>query len=186
MKKQILFIATLMLAFVVFTSESCDDFAIKKQAISDSGVEKATVEITTDFTGMTVEQQNIIERIKRDTQIGSIKHLYIISSYTGDVLIYSTIKGKVTSSGKGINPGTVVGYSSYYGTDKNPVRIGGQKYTTNEMMDEYGTYGNSSNYVYWFTAQDNYQQYFPSGGTFLFVSDVPMTVRKSNLTVELK
>jgi fructose-1,6-bisphosphatase len=49
-------------------------------------------------------------------------------------------------------------------------------------MDEYGMYGESMNYVYWFDAQGNYHQYFPSGGTFLHISDKPLRIKKSSLT----
>ena len=75
-----------------------------KEPQSKSGVTKATVKIKTDENGFTVEQKNIGRRLKIDNESGSIKHLYIVSSYTGDVILYSTVKGKVTSSGKRLNP----------------------------------------------------------------------------------
>ena len=77
------------------------------QAVSDSGVKKATTTVVTDQNGYTSEQKNIIERYKRDNLPGSIKHLYVISDASGQVLIYSTVKGKVTSSGKRLTPLTV-------------------------------------------------------------------------------
>jgi len=112
-----------------------------------------------------------------------MKHLYIISSYTGDVMEYSTVKGKVTSGGKRLSPKTVNGGADNSTiTNFNYINIGNRQFTTNEVMDEYGMYGESMNYVYWFDAQGNYHQYFPSGGTFLHISDKPLRIKKSSLT----
>ena len=65
------------------------------------------------------------------------------------------------------------------------VLIGGQSYVTNEVLDDGGAYGESANYIYWFDAQDNYHQYFPSGGTYLHISDKPLRIRKANFSVEV-
>lgn len=147
-----------------------------QQQKSDSGVTKASVQIKTDINGHTSEQTNIIERIKRDNEIGAVKHLYIISSYTGDVLEYSTVKGKVTSGGKRLSPKTLSDID-------NQVIIGGISYQTNEVLDDGGAYGDSGNYLYWFDAQDNYHQYYPSGGTYLHISERPLRIKKANFSV---
>ena len=98
-----------VLAILLMTALfACNDMGTNQQK-SDSGVTKASVQVKTDANGQTIEQENIIERLKRDNQPGSIKHLYIISSYTGDVLQYSTVKGKVTSGSKRLSPKTVNG-----------------------------------------------------------------------------
>lgn len=170
-------------AFILFTS--CD-ISQPQQAQSDSGVKKASVKVTTDQNGHTVEQANYMERVKRDNEIGAVKHLYIISSYTGDVLEYSTVKGKVTSGSKRLSPTTVngsvgantAGYNNY-------VTLGGTQYSTDEIPDEYGMYGSSSPYFYWFDAQGNYHQYYPSGGTFVHISDRPLRIKKANFSVTL-
>lgn len=158
-----------------------------QQQKSDSGVTKATVKVQTDQKGLTIEQKNYEERVKRDNDFGSVKHLYIISSYTGDVMQYSTVKGKVTSGGKRLSPATVNSQvnSSISGFNYNKVNIGDKTFSTDELMDENGTYGQSMNYIYWFDAQDNYHQYFPSGGTYLHISDKPLKVKKNNMTFEV-
>jgi hypothetical protein len=179
--KKIAILSTIF-AFVLI---SCDDNNVQ-QAQSDSGVKKASVAVKTDANGHTVEQVNYMERVKRDNELGSIKHLYIISSYTGDVLEYSTVKGKVTSGGKRLSPTTVT--ASAYNTSQNVsnwVTLAGQSFTTSEVPDEYGMYGSSSPYFYWFDAQGNYHQYYPSGGTFVHISDRPLRIKKSNLSVEI-
>lgn len=156
------------------------------QQKSDSGVVKATTAVQTDANGRTIEQENIIERLKRDNQPGSIKHLYIISSYTGDVLQYSTVKGKVTSGGKRLSPKTVNGDGLNKSTNSNWVTIGTTNYTTDEVLDDGGAYGESGSYLYWFDAQGNYQQYYPAGGTYLHISDKPLRVKKANFSLILE
>lgn len=153
------------------------------QQRSDSGVTKATTQVKTDANGQTAEQANIIAKVQRDTELGAVKHLYVISSYTGDVLEYSTVKGKVTSGGKRLSPKTVFQEREMYG-NWNTVNIGNATFVTNEVIDEYGSYGDSSNYFYWFDAQGMYHQYFPSGGTYVHISDKPLKPRKAVVTFE--
>jgi hypothetical protein len=175
---RIIFASLILLMF------SCKDFE-RQQQTSDSGVKKATTKVTTNPDGTTIEQRNIIERIKRDNELGSIKHLYIVSSYTGDVLQYSTVKGKVTSGNKRLSPKTVLSGQNNYGAE-NYVTIGNTQYTSNELIDDGGAYGDSGNYMYWFDAQGNYQQYYPSGGTYVQISDKPLRIKKSNLSLTIE
>jgi len=180
--KKLLFSLTMVALCSCFIFGSCKQ---PDQQKSDSGVTKATIKLRTGPDGLTAEQRNVSERLKRDNEIGSIKHLYIVSAYTGDVLQYSTVKGKVTSGSKRLSPKTVNGNNyagrAYY----NYVDIGGTLHTTDEVLDDGGTYGDSGNYLYWFDAQGNYQQYYPSGGTYLQISDRPLRMRKSSLSLEL-
>lgn len=176
---------TILLTISLFMLVSCD--FTTQQAKSDSGVEKASTTVKTDVDGHTVEQTNYIERLKRDNDLGSLKHLYVISSYTGDVLEYSTVKGKITSGGKRLSPKTVNGNSGGLGgLTYNQVTIANETYITDEIPDENGTYGESANYFYWFDTQGNYHQYFPSGGTYVHISDRPLRVRKANMTFEFE
>lgn len=168
---------------LVLMSGSCDD---NRQQKSDSGATKATTHVETDAEGHTVEQKNIIERLQRDNKVGEVKHLYVISSYTGDVLEYSTVRGKVTSGGKRLSPKTVNGNGLDSPGNSNIVYIGGSKYTTDEVLDDGGAYGESGNYLFWFDAQDNYHQYYPSGGTYLHISERPLRIRKANMTFSVE
>ena len=176
--RKILMLFVAIVAFLSLSSSSCET----QQQTSDSGVKKATVKVATDLNGNTAEQINIIKRLHRDNEVGSIKHLYVISAYTGDVLEYSTVQGKVTSGNKRLTPKTVSDNQAF---TNMYVNIGNNTYCTSEVLDDGGAYGESSNYVYWFDAQDNYHQYFPSGGTYLHISDKPLRIRKANFSVEL-
>jgi len=182
MKKLIFFGLFVVLALTI---TSCDDFS-RPQQKSDSGVKKASTKVQTDMNGRTIEQENIIKRLERDNEPGSIKHLYIISAYTGDVLQYSTVKGKVTSGGKRLSPKTVEGNGYNNPGNNNMVWLGGKEYTTNEVLDDGGTYGESGNYLFWFDANDNYQQYYPSGGTYLHISDKPLRIKKTNFSITME
>lgn len=167
----------------VFFFVSCNPN--KSQQKSDSGVIKASTEVKTDANGRTIEQENIIERLKRDNMPGSIKHLYIISSFTGDVLQYSTVKGKVTSGNKRLSPKTVNSAAGIQGANgsSNTVVLNGITYYTDEVLDDGGAYGDSGNYLFWLDAQGNYHQYYPSGGTYLHISDKPLRIKKANFSV---
>lgn len=165
---------------------SCGEYNAQQK--SDSGVTKATTQVQTDANGKTIEQENIIERLKRDNLPGSIKHLYIISSYTGDVLQYSTVRGKVTSGNKRLSPKTINNSVGLNGTSgyTNTVSLNGAPYYTDEVLDDGGSYGDSGNYLFWFDAAGNYQQYYPAGGTYLHISDKPLRIKKANFSITLE
>jgi hypothetical protein len=150
-------------------------------------VTKKTVQVSTDIDGWTVEQKNIAERLRRDNQPGAIKHLYVISPYSGQVILYSTVKGKVTSSGKRLTPNTVTAQDgemvsmSHQGM---PVDIGGSSKATSEVLQDDGSYGSSCEYIYWFDSRDQYHSHFFTGGQIIHVSDQPMPVK--NITINLE
>jgi len=175
------FKSMVMLFLIAISLTSCD--FNPQQATSDSGVKKATAQIATDLSGHTTEQNNITERYKRDNAPGSIKHLYIISAYSGQVLIYSTVKGKVTSSGKRLTPSSVVGYNQ--NSSNNIVQINGNNYCTNEVIQDDGTYGSSTEYIYWFDSKNIYHQQYITGGMMVHISDQPLAVKNVTLNMEL-
>lgn len=156
--------------------------------VSASGVRQATARIEADpTTGLTVEQANVKHRLENDNKPGSLKHLYIISPLTGDVLIYSAVKGKVTSGGKRLTPTTVsAGYadgqyhSGYWGP---AVNIGGTEYHTPEIIQDDGTYGSSSEYIFWWDTKGIYHQQGVSGALW-HVSDQPLNVKAAVITID--
>lgn len=170
MKKSHLFLF-LSFIFITLTSEDCEN----RKAESSSGVAKTTAKVTTDLQGRTQEQLNILEKIKRDSEIGKVRHLYIISAYSGEVLEYYTIKGKITSGSKRLNPKNV---RTSANSGSYEIELG---IYTDEMLADDGTYGDSNNYFYFFDTSDNYHQVFPTGGTYTRISDRPLTIKKSSL-----
>lgn len=181
--KKFYYLVLSLLAFVLMSNSGCDDY--RTDAVSNSGVKKMNVQVTTNPDGNTVEQSNYAERLRRDNLPGSIKHLYVISEVSGQVLLYSTVTGKVTSSGKRLTPSTVIGDgsngSSFFG---NRVLIAGESYYTNEVMGDDGMYGSSVEYIYWFDSKGVYHQHYKGGNEMLHISDQPLAVKNIILNLE--
>jgi hypothetical protein len=165
----------LLLAVFMAVFTSCEERE-KNAPVSSSGIRKATVEIKPGADGLTVEQRNVAERLQRDNSLGSLKHLYVISAYSGDVLIYSTVKGKVTSSGKRLTSSV-----TFKNGDGGEFKM---DYLVPNIQDD-GTYGSSVEYIYWFDSRDAYHQQYITGGQILHVSDQPIAVGRVILNMEV-
>lgn len=175
MKRHILPLALVVLVSVA-ASDGCDgDTTVGRPVVVDT---------PTDPEGLTVEQRNVRDRLIADNKPGSIKHLYVISAYSGQVLIYSTVRGKVTSSGKRLTPTTLTG-PGQYGDSYVSFNVRGTTYRTPEMISDDGTYGSSVEYLYWWDAQGRYHQHYVAGGQILHISDQPLNVRGVVLNMEL-
>lgn len=148
---------------------------------SSSGVKKASVKVETDLEGITVEQQNVRARLLNDNKVGAIKHLYIISPYSGKILLYSTVKGKVTSSGKRLTPVTVNDTKLGF-----PVMFNNREYYTQEVLQDDGTYGSSDPYIFWWDSKGIYHQHFLTGGQIVHVSDQILRVNPSDIQINLE
>lgn len=176
----------LLLAAILI--QGCDSLGQGDNAPqSASGVTKASVKVETDLSGKTIEQNNIIGRLQEDNKPGSVKHLYIISSYSGQVLIYSTVKGKVTSSGKRLTPITVTAEDGQYVGSHHQgilVDVGGQRLYTGEVLQDDGTYGSSVEYIYWWDSKGVYHQQYITGGMILHISNQPLSVKSITLNLE--
>ncbi|MDX1988359.1 MAG: hypothetical protein SFV17_16860 [Candidatus Obscuribacter sp.] len=142
-------------------------------------VSRVSVRVPVDpTTGRTTEQSNIVNRLTEDNRTGQIAHFYVLSPESGQALIYSTVKGKVTSSGKRLTPRTTI---EKYDCGKDCVHyegqrvvIGGAEYITTEILQDDGTYGNSVPYLYWFDAHGRYHQHFFTEGQVIHISAQPM------------
>lgn len=151
------------------------------QPIANSGVTKATTQIATGPDGLTVEQRNVRDRLQMDNKPGSIKHLYVISAFSGQVILYSTVKGKVTSSGKRLTPTSA---STYQSSGSFKIELPGDSFYTNEVLQDDGTYGSSVEYLYWWDVQGRYHQHYVSGGQIVHISDQPIPVKSITINME--
>lgn len=152
---------------------SCNEY--ERDSTSSSGIKKATVKIETGSDGLSVEQRNIVKRLKEDNTLGSIKHLYIISAMSGQVIMYSTVDGKVTSGGKRLTPKTTSGEDGYTGSSMR-FSVGNNTYRTTEVIQDDGTYGDSMNYLYWWDVKGVYHQHYITGGQIAHISSEAMPV----------
>ncbi len=175
-----LFVAALA-STLLFASSCTEEFLSSKPPVASSGVKKASVEVKTDLAGTTIEQQNVKNRLLNDNRVGAIKHLYIISPYSGKILLYSTVKGKVTSSGKRLTPLTVSDDGA-----KFPLRIGNTDYLINEVLQDDGTYGSSDPYIFWWDSKGIYHQHFLTGGQIVHVSDKILRVNPNEIQINLE
>jgi hypothetical protein len=152
---------------------------------SASGVTQTSAKVNVGADGLTVEQRNVKARLDMDNKPGSIKHLYLISAYSGQVLVYSTVRGKVTSSGKRLTP-TLVSTSqpNTNAYDGIPVVIGGKELRTGEVLQDDGTYGSSVEYIYWWDSKGVYHQQYITGGMILHISDQPLSVKSVVINME--
>lgn len=172
--------AALLILVPALAVAGCDDV----NPVSASGVKEAAVKIAVGSDGLTAEQRNIVGRLKEDNKPGSIKHLYIISAYSGQVIIYSTVRGKVTSGGKRLTPTSIV-----VGSNENNSRpgfstnFGGA--VTSEVIQDDGTYGTSGDYLYWWDTKGVYHQHYVSGGQILHISSQPLVVKEIIINMEL-
>ena len=173
MNKTSVVLTLLILSVLALTA--CD-----KEVQSVSGTKMVTAgKVNTSADGLTVEQGNVNHRIKMDNTPGAIKHLYVISAFSGQVLIYSTVKGKVTSSSKRLTPDRVDGTTQF------TFGIGSDRFYTNQVLGEDGTYGSSIEYLYWWDAKGAYHQHFVTGGQILHISDQPIAVKNVIINMEL-
>ena len=167
----------------------CNYYPEEKIPVSDSGVSKVKAKVKIGSDGMTVEQRNIKKRIEIENDPGSIKHLYIISAYSGQTIIYSTVKGKVTSSGKRLTPYSVVTAGGQYISDSRvgiSIKIGEKYHYTSEVLQDDGTYGSSIPYLYWWDVQGRYHQHYIAGGQIVHVSNNPISVKNIIINMEIE
>lgn len=170
--------ALLVGLLVVTSADSCEQ-PDPTPTRSASGVQQARASVQVQSNGLTIEQQNVRDRLAMDNKPGAIKHLYVISAFSGQVLLYSTVRGKVTSSGKRLTPTTVAAFGSpAHQANGFDVGIGGHSYETTEVLQDDGTYGSSIEYLYWWDAKGVYHQHYVSGGQIVHISDQPLRVAK--------
>lgn len=186
MSNRVILILLAITAPLTLMANSCQDGS--KPMKSASGVQQAHVELAVGPDGKTTEQRNVADRLTEDNKPGAIKHLYVISPYSGQVIIYSTVRGKVTSSSKRLTPTSVAAQDGQYVGDRHYgilVNIGGLEKYTSEVLQDDGTYGTSDPYIYWFDQQGRYRQHYMTGGQIIHVSDQPLAVKSVTINMEL-
>ena len=173
----------LFYALIVFglSIVCCPNCGGSTPVASTTGVQKATATVEVNSKGLTVEQENIKSRYAEDNTPGAIKHLYVISAMSGQVIIYSTVKGKVTSSGKRLSPYSVASAGDQ--PDGFDMIIGGQQVNTEEVLQDDGTYGSSEPYIFWWDTKGVYHQHYISGGQIVHVSNKPLSVKSVMINV---
>lgn len=136
----------------------------RDEQTASSGVTQQSVALQPGSSGRTVEQDNIAARLIEDNLPGAIKHLYVISAYSGQVILYSTVKGKVTSGGKSLSP-------------KLRRAADTQGVTAVDAIGDDGSFGQAVEYLYWWDTRGIYHQHYVSGGQIVHISSQPVAVK---------
>jgi hypothetical protein len=170
---------------IIGLAVGCDEaVSTPENGKAASGVSITSTTVPTGSDGLTIEQRNIKDRLLMDNKVGSIKHLYVLSTVSGQCLFYSTVRGKVTSSGKRLSPTEVVYSDKEMGVNGNEVYLNGRRFVTHEMTQDDGTFGHSIDYLYWWDVQGRYHQLYPSAGTLVQVSDQPLPIKSITINLE--
>lgn len=117
--------------------------------------------------GNTVEQQNIMDRIKVTTDPTKVLWIHLVG-LDGKIIKRMPVRNKVTSSGKRLEPKHAAGTSGFY------PNAGIGSYETDEFMQPDGTYGDSDAYIFWFDPMGRYHQWGTAGGLGYLLTDYPI------------
>lgn len=143
---------------------------------SESGAKQAklTFEVPLNYKGNTVEQQNIIDRLRITTNPTKVLWIHLIA-LDGGIIKRMPVRCKVTSSGKRLYPTEAVDADDY----RSPpiYRVGEEAYYTPELLQPDGTYGRSDNYIYWLDPLGRYHQWGTAGGLGYLVTDYPIDLK---------
>lgn len=166
MKRVLITICLVGCLVLCLGNDGCDEKGPQKSA---SGVEQARLfKVPVNSKGNTVEQQNILDRIKVTNDPTKVLWIHLIA-LDGKIIRRMPVRCKTTSSGKKLEP-THAASRNQYG-DYYPRFM---DYTTDEFIQADGTYGHSDAYIYWFDSQGRYHQYGTAGGIGYLLTDYPI------------
>lgn len=157
MKRSLIF--TIALA-ATFMAAGCDELPRQAEVRTTQAMRARNAANEIDFSSGNAEIENIRRRAEFVAQPDLVGYVVLISF--GRPVAYYTVKGKITSSGKrlespsrvdtsGINSDVVVPTPSYD-----------------------GTFGNSDEYIYFWTTNGQYVQWSTGGGNGYIYSDQPL------------
>ena len=123
-----------------------------------------------------IERDNIQRRLALFDDQALVSWIYCLAD-NGQVVFYGPVLGKVTSSGKRLEPKEMAGCAGDFCNRDEAFSFDGQ--WVSERMQADGTFGDSDSYVYWFDPDSNYYQW--SGDYFL--TSMPIKINESVLNI---
>lgn len=167
--KTFVVLALLLCLPICMGSQGCE--ADKSNQESASGAKQAQpITVKKNAHGLTMEQQNIEDRIKVTTDPAKVLWVHLIA-LDGKIIKRMPVTGKVTSSGKRLEPKSVTPDGQNVQTSSLPKYNG---YLTTELIGPDGTYGDSDAYIFWFDPMHRYHQYGTAGGLGYLLTDYPI------------
>lgn len=134
-----------MMLLVILLLTSC----VQTTETSNAGIQQKIP----DKLASSVEQENINSRLQIVNSPTTTMWFYGLAD-TGQVIFKSTVKGKVTSSHKRLEPVQGTDTTNSYGHSQGS---GGE--WSSEIIQADGTFGQSDEYVFWFDYENNYYQW---------------------------
>lgn len=156
-----------LIGFLCMGTSDCDGVPQK----STSGAEqvKSIIRVPKNHKGLTVEQQNISDRIRVTTDPTKVLWIHLIS-LDGNIIKRMPVRNKVTSSGKRLEPRHVMNDQYNYPS------AGIGSWETDEFIQPDGTYGDSDSYIFWFDTMGRYHQWGTAGGLGYLITDYPINL----------
>lgn len=150
--------------------------------ISNSGATQvgAGQTIPKNSEGLTMEQQNIIDRLRVTMDPSKVMWIHLIA-LDGNIIRRMPVRNKVTSSGKRLEPKIASGTSIMSGPTfpDSGIKIPGSEnsnYETTELIQSDGTFGESDPYIFWFDPLGRYHQYGTAGSIGYLLTDYPIDI----------
>lgn len=165
------FLAIGLLGMLSLTA--CDQPQAAQATVKNTQAAKAAQAANSINFTENAEIDNIKARIELTSRPGAIGYVMLINQ-AGQPILYATVKGKVTSGGKRL--------TAPYQVDKG-WNCGGQYgcYKDLPSPSDEGTWGSSSDYLYFWTVSGQYYQW---AGNYLY-SDQPFRLKVEPLVVDI-
>lgn len=164
MRKTVLLLSAALLALPL---AGCDEPA---QANKYQQADKAAEAAKSIKFEENAEIENIKHRLELTADPGKIGYIVLLNQ-AGQPILYEGVKGKVTSGSKRLTPPDRA--SSSWG--------GGQNTVTRAAPSDEGTWGSSSEYIFYWNSDGTYRQW---AGGYLY-SDQPIRLRVEPLVVNV-
>lgn len=151
--KKLLFILLCGCTFILLTSEdSCNSHPNTVQNQEEAQIEdnqtKLMNETPIPVLGKSLERKAIVKRLNMFEDENKVSYIYLISF--GKIMAFYTVKGKVTSGSKRLTTNEKL-VSADLGEHYGSIKV--------EAPSLDGTYGGSSDYIFFWTTDDTYIQW---------------------------
>lgn len=140
--------------------------------VKESQVEKAQAAADSLVFTENAEIENIKRRLSLTSKPGAIGYIVLLNE-AGQPILYTSVKGKITSSGKRLTPPI-----KEWSIQGDSTAVQG---ALGDAASDEGTWGSSDPYVYFWDTNGSYHQW---SGRYLY-SDKPIRLRTEPLVVNI-
>lgn len=173
----------LIFGFFLLTAQSnCDGTNTQQVSKSGARVVSDIIKVPLNANGNTVEQQQIMDRIRVTNDPTKVMWIHLIA-LDGTIVTRMPVRNKVTSSGKRLEPKHAADSGGWY--PDAPFNMPGSQshFETDEFIQPDGTFGDSDPYIFWFDPPGRYHQLGTAGGMAYLKTDYPIDLRNPRDTI---